>query len=227
MGLALAHERLEQHARDCDRPHGDAQRDTAGIGQRDEAKRGVRARDEQVNAAMVDHAKDALGSRDGNGVIQRRCKIFEDERDAEDDRTGERRRMSPVHGRLHDHDDERGDAEGDAYAVRDGVRDLLAQRILGHQVTLDRASRRLDRRSDGGDRLLCGRTGGMQQALRPRCRVGARYGSRDSRDIGSRRGTVARVRHSLRSSSKNSYIARYYSKMTWYARGSAPRHPCL
>ena len=35
--------------------HGDAQRDTAGIGQRDEAKRGVRARDEQVNAATVSY----------------------------------------------------------------------------------------------------------------------------------------------------------------------------
>ena len=90
MGLSLAHERLEQHARDGKSPYRDAQRYAARLAEGDEAKRRVGTRDEHVNAAVIDDAEHTLGGCRSNGMIQRGCKILE-ESDAEDDRARKRR----------------------------------------------------------------------------------------------------------------------------------------
>ncbi len=88
-----------------------------------------------------------------------------------------------------------GNRGGRDNAVRDGVRDLLADRVLRRDMALDRSRRRLDGGADRRHGALGARSGSLKQALRPRCRVGARYGNRGGRDIGSRQRTVTRVRH--------------------------------
>ena len=87
---------------------------------------------------MVDDAKDALGTLGRNGVVERRRKVFQDERDAEHQRTRERRRMRAVDGGLHDHDDEGGDSEGRTDSMRHGVDDLFAQGVLGDRMLAHR-----------------------------------------------------------------------------------------
>ena len=52
-------------------------------------------------------------------MIQRGCKILEDEGDAEDDRARKRRGVRAGNGGLDDHDDKRRDAQGgtDAWVI--------------------------------------------------------------------------------------------------------------
>lgn len=196
--LALAHKDLEQDARHGERPHGDAQRNAARVRERDEAKRRVGAGDEHVDAAMVDDAEHALGGGHRDGVVERGGEILQDECDAKDDGADKRGGVGSRNGRLDDHDDERRNREPRADAMRDGVGDLLAERILRALVIAHRAGRGLDRSRRRGDGRARTRARRLQQALGARRRIGAHYGNRGSRDVRSRRWTVARVRHVFR-----------------------------
>lgn len=77
-------------------------------------------------------------------------------------------------------------------------------------MALDGTRRSLDGSSNGNGDALGARFGSMEQALRSRCRVGARYGNRGSRDIGSRRKTVTGVRHVAVRPPKSVYCSELY-----------------
>ena len=69
--LTLAHKALEGDADNGDGPYGKEQRRAAVVCERDKAKRRIAARNEQVDAAVVDDAKHALGARGLNRVVER------------------------------------------------------------------------------------------------------------------------------------------------------------
>ena len=71
MRLALAQEALEGDADDGDGPYGKEQHSAAVVCERDEAKRRIAAGYEQVDAAVIDDAKHALGARGLNRVVER------------------------------------------------------------------------------------------------------------------------------------------------------------
>ena len=71
MRLTFAHKALEGDADNGDGPYGKEQRRAAVVCERDEAKRRIAAGNKQVDAAVVDDAKHALGARGLNRVVER------------------------------------------------------------------------------------------------------------------------------------------------------------
>ena len=130
MRLTLAQKALEGNANDGDGPYRKEQRGTAVVCQRDEAKRRIAARNEQVDAAVVDDAEYALGALGLNRVIERGGQVFEDDADAVDDRRGHMCRAATAQGSEYDQKYEARDAQQAADTMGDGVHDLLAHRVL-------------------------------------------------------------------------------------------------
>ena len=69
--LTLTHKALEGDADNGDGPYGKEQHGAAVVCQCDEAKRRIAAGYEQVDTAVVDDAKHALGARGLNRVVER------------------------------------------------------------------------------------------------------------------------------------------------------------
>ena len=127
-GLLLAQEALGDDAHDGDGPHGDAERDAPAVGERDERERRVAAGDEQVDAAVVEHAEHALGFLGRDRVVERREEVLDQKADAHEQRRGEPHAAAVADG-AHDEQHERGDGEQRPHAVAHRVRDLLADRV--------------------------------------------------------------------------------------------------
>ena len=130
MRLTLAQKALERDADDGDGPHGKEQHRAAVVCERDEAKRRIAAGYEQVDAAVVDDAKHALGARGLNRMVERGGQIFENDADAIDNRRGHVGRASAAQGSEYDQEHQARDTQQAADTMGDGVHDLLAHRVL-------------------------------------------------------------------------------------------------
>ena len=85
---------------------------------------------EQVDAAVVDDAKHALGTRGPNRMVKRGGQVFEDDTDAVDDRRGHMCRSSAAQGSEYDQKHEACNAQQASDTMGDGVHNLLAHRVL-------------------------------------------------------------------------------------------------
>ena len=130
MRLALAQKTLEGDPDDGDGPYGKKQHGTTVVCQRNEAKRRIAAGYEQVDAAVVDDAKHALGASGLNRVIERGGQVFEDDTDAIDNRRGHVGRASAAQGSEYDQEHQARDTQQTADTMGDGVHDLLTHRVV-------------------------------------------------------------------------------------------------
>jgi hypothetical protein len=77
---------------------------------------------------VVEDLEDVLGPGMGQGVVERRGGVLQDECHAVDDRAGQLVAVV-CQRREGDQDDQRGDGEADAHAVREAVGDLFPERV--------------------------------------------------------------------------------------------------
>ena len=130
MRLTLAQKALEGNPDDGDGPHSKEQHRAAVVCERDEAKRRIAAGNKQVDAAVVDDTKHALGARGLNRVIERGGQVFEDDPDAIDNRRGHVGRASAAQGSEYDQEHQARDTQQAADTMGDGVHDLLTHRVV-------------------------------------------------------------------------------------------------
>ena len=124
-------ERLAGNARKRYDPHEHSQIDSPVVPKRDQAKRRICSRDEQVDPTVVEHFEHALGALYRDSVVQRRHEVLHQHGDGVDER---RRKLHAAAGAHRDHheDGNRRNGKKRADAMRHGVGDFLAERVLAH-----------------------------------------------------------------------------------------------
>ena len=123
-------ERLAGDADQREYPDEDKQADAAVSAQRDQAKRRVGTRDQQIDGRVVKDLEDIFGARIGQAVVERRGHILEDHGNAVNERGGQLIAVKDRPDRKDREQHKRRHAEQRAKAVQDAGGDLLAHRVL-------------------------------------------------------------------------------------------------
>ena len=129
---ASGEEQLEDHAKHRQRPDRAEHPPAPGFAQADQGDRCVGAGDQQIDGTVIKHLQTRLGIRMRNGVIQRRRRVQQHERDAIDDGTAELPDIT-THRCQGDQHRRTTQRRNDPKSMRQRIRKLFAQGMsFGH-----------------------------------------------------------------------------------------------